>query len=630
MRSATVACAAAAVVIGAGLGVREIGRQVADAPSTSTMPGVWDDGVKARVRTAFFETGAVYAVDTYERVARLLDRYAEALTAMQSETRGAELSELRMQCLDRRAGELSALTSVFAKASESGVVEHAVAATTALTDVHRCSDEATLRATVRLPTDAGARRRIGAVRAKLDEAQSLARAGQLHRGLELARQVAADAASVAHASLEAEALSLLGVLQREVSDHPSAEATFRDAERAAARAHDDVQRAVILTDLFELVGHLMARHGDGMALREAADEAILRASDLSHLRARFSSCEAEVLQQAGRRDEALRAAERAVRLWEKTGQNASLDLAHALHSHARILGGLERYKEARHSAERALAIYRNQLGPEHPDVGRSYKYIGDFLMMRGRYADARPYYQRAIAIAERSVGHESKDIRGAYNGLAAVLQHEGELDEALRYYSEALAISDRIATSDSSAAILLNMAEALRALRRSDEARRACERARGILEAGEASGRANPINIPTALDCLAQLRSDERDYAGAVALFQRALSHYEGSSLDTPSHAATLLHLGQTYLAMERAREALPLLERAVAVYDTHECDGSDTGDAHFALARALSTTAADRARAITLAERARDDYSAAGAWRDGEREKVSSWLNRR
>jgi tetratricopeptide (TPR) repeat protein len=612
---------AAAMVAVVGLGAWLVGRRASDAQAS--LLGVWDDQVKAQMRAAFFQSGAEYGADTYGRVTQLLDRYAATLTTLRRRDESSQqLAELKRECLDRRTSELSALTAVFSRTNEQGVVEHAIEATSALTDVGRCADASTLHASLRAPVDPSARSRIVALRARLDQAQGLARTGQLRRALELARPIAADAAATGHAPLEADALALLGVLQRQVSDFAAAEATLREGARAAARAHDDVQEVVILTNLFELVGHLAGRYEEGMALRDAAERAVLRAGDAPDLRARLSSREAEVLQQGGRRDEALAAAERSVHSWETMG-GEKLELAHALLSHARILGGLERFEDAQRSAERALAIHLDELGPEHPEVGRTQKYVADFLMLRGRYGEARPYYERALAIAERSTGRASVEVRGAYNGLAAVLHQEGRHDEALARLRDALAISEAMATPDASAAILLNMGQVLRDLSRPDEARKACERALGLLE----NEHGNPINVPAALDCLGRLRADEGDRAGAVGLFQRALSLYQGSNLDTPSHAETLVHLAQTYVAEGRMGEALPLVRRAVAVYDAGDDDKGSMGDAHFTLALALGRTKAGRLEALELARRARAEYSDAGPTRARDLAKVDRWL---
>src|SRR5262245_14044994 len=42
------------------------------------LSGIWDDSVRARIKTAFSATGAPYADDTYARVSGVFDAYAES------------------------------------------------------------------------------------------------------------------------------------------------------------------------------------------------------------------------------------------------------------------------------------------------------------------------------------------------------------------------------------------------------------------------------------------------------------------------------------------------------------------------------------------------------------------------
>jgi hypothetical protein len=83
-------------------------------------------------------------------------------------------------------------------------------------------------------------------------------------------------------------------------------------------------------------------------------------------------------------------------------------------------------------------------------------------------------------------------------------------------------------------------------------------------------------------------------------------------------------------LAMRRALDARPLLERAVTIYETKEADRGDKGTTRFALAQALWLTGGDRDRALDLARRAREDYAARGPLRAKELVRVEGWLGAR
>src|SRR5262249_44083033 len=159
--------------------------------------------------------------------------------------------------------------------------------------------------------------------------------------------------------------------QKQVTANDAAEESLRDAVHLAAKAHDDARAAAAWTELVDLVGHWMSRPADGLALRAAAEAAVVRAGDTPALRAKLLMNTCEVLQQAGRSAEALQDAERAIVLWEQAAGAESLEIARALMAEARVLGAFDRWSDAEHAGQRALAIYESLLGREHPEVGRT-------------------------------------------------------------------------------------------------------------------------------------------------------------------------------------------------------------------------------------------------------------------
>jgi hypothetical protein len=69
-----------------------------------------------------------------------------------------------------------------------------------------------------------------------------------------------------------------------------------------------------------------------------------------------------------------------------------------------------------------------------------------------------------------------------------------------------------------------------------------------------------------------------------------------------------LLFLGSDLLALQRPREAIAPLERALLVASRSDTHREDAGLVRFALARALWDSGGDKARARTLAGEARGD----------------------
>src|SRR5438034_768294 len=115
------------------------------------------------------------------------------------------------------------------------------------------------------------------------------------------------ASNGAPASCRPSRISLRVRSSRRSSSTPSRRRSVCAIRRAAAA----------LTELVGLVGQVMSRHAEGLVLLEAADNALRRAGDAPTDRATLLTRAAEVLQEAGRKEEALAAADRAVDSWRR-------------------------------------------------------------------------------------------------------------------------------------------------------------------------------------------------------------------------------------------------------------------------------------------------------------------------
>src|SRR5262249_37597378 len=123
------------------------------------LAGVWDESVEGRVKTAFLGTVRPYAAGTVTRVAALLDRYradwatmrGEVCQASRGDKQRREIFELRDACLDRRRGQLLALTTLFTEKSDPQVLDKAVQAVAGLSPIAYCADTEALTARVRPP-----------------------------------------------------------------------------------------------------------------------------------------------------------------------------------------------------------------------------------------------------------------------------------------------------------------------------------------------------------------------------------------------------------------------------------------------------------------------------------------------
>ena len=259
-----------------------------------------------------------------------------------------------------------------------------------------------------------------------------------------------------------------------------------------------------------------------------------------------------------------------------------------------ILGSLD---EAKTFYEKALAIQEKSQGPDHPSVAYSLTNIGVVLINQDRYAESVPYFSRGLAIREKALGLESPDTAFNLEYLGAVQAELGNYAEALAFQERALKVREKTlgAEHPQVAASLQSLGETLAKQRRHDEAR--------------------------------------ARFAAALAMRERAFG------VGHPDVAATLFEMAK--LELDADGDAVTPAERALAIRDGHSDSTQEVvAESRFLLARALMArkpTAADRARARTLAEAARDGYAAArdakGAAEqlkiDAERVKVEAFLAR-
>jgi len=210
-------------VVLALVGYRRATRPVALPCATpqNQLAGAWDDAIKADVRRAFVATGAANAVDSFERVAKVLDGYSGAWASMQTDACEASLVRheqnddvyrLRTQCLEQQRVELRALTALFMQA-DSRVVESSVTAAYELPALAGCADVRALRAAPGLPIDPVKRAAVVAARASLAEANALDLGGKYKESLPIAERAVVASRAAAHEGTAAEALRLVGNLR---------------------------------------------------------------------------------------------------------------------------------------------------------------------------------------------------------------------------------------------------------------------------------------------------------------------------------------------------------------------------------------------------------------------------------
>ena len=137
-----------------------------------------------------------------------------------------------------------------------------------------------------------------------------------------------------------------------------------------------------------------------------------------------------------------------------------------------------------------------------------------------------------------------------------------------------------------------------------DLARPRYERALAVLE--ETLGPDHPT-VGLILVGLANVHTFAGAHDLARPLLERAVAIQEAKGSDHRDIARSLERLGEAFLGERRPAQALPLFERALAIYAAHDGARRREAVAQFGAARALVATGGDRKRALALARAARE-----------------------
>ena len=418
------------------------------------LAGVWElaagegqSGRRAATRAAFLRTGVDSAADTWERAARILDRYTADWLRMYEDTcaathvRGEQSSEvldLRMACLRERVGPVKALTDVFADANPT-VIENAVNAASALSPLEGCADVKLLRAVIPPPDSPAIRARVEELRKDLARTKALHDSGQCGAARESRHRLIADADAVGYKPLQAEALTtsirksgcvghdemipnyrrglMLGLASHH--DEVAAEAAIILAHMTADRRRD-VGRA---RDWIDLAGAIMTRMGK--------DHPILEAWRLSAL--------SDVYDKEGNTRDALAAIEQSRSLTEKAQGREHLDYGTALMNEGVILLDAKRFEEAQDRYRRAAQMMAEVGGPNHPMVALALANSAEALNLLHRYDEARAAAREALRVWRRA--GSSKLYQGfALTSVGEASLGAGRARDAVTEFEEALGL----------------------------------------------------------------------------------------------------------------------------------------------------------------------------------------------
>jgi tetratricopeptide (TPR) repeat protein len=641
------------------------------------LAGVWDDARQARVEAAFSAVGRSFADRAWQQTRMELDEYAAAWVAMHEEAclathergdQSAELLDRRMQCLEQRRTELSALTELLT-VTDAQVAERAVAAASALTPVEVCADVEGLLAAVPPPSDPRQREQVEALRVELAQVRTSMRAGKYQAATAAAERMYEDSESLGYPPVEAEAALLHGQAVARGGDPKTARRVLLDAVHAGEAAGYPEVTARAWTELVGLGAVLPSLEADAYEWGRHAEAQLERVVVADVLRAELLGNLGQVHNLHGRYDEAAEHMRAALDLGEHALGENDPRLGDWLDGLGSAYVGLAEFDEGIKYYERAVALAEATGGPEHPDTARALNGLAIALDELGRYGESKAHYRRAAEIFEASLGEQHPSVAAALNNLAGVNYAEHDYAEALHNFERAFRIWEQAygPTHADVALTLGNMGLALEGLGRFDEALANYRRALDLRE--KAYGPGHP-DVALSLENLADLEAYLGDTQSALENHQRALAIRESSlGEDHPYTANSLERLGMVHAQVGQHGRALALFDRvrtirtaalgpehpfmgtvltqigyshielgdygaaeppltdALRILEAGESDAIDLAEVRFFMAQVLWRRGDDKPRALALAQQARDGYRLGGVLMGEDLERAEAWL---
>ncbi|WP_394838112.1 tetratricopeptide repeat-containing serine/threonine protein kinase [Pendulispora rubella] len=373
------------------------------------------------------------------------------------------------------------------------------------------------------------------------------------------------------------------------------------SDAAAARAVEDVRGVLVRVNATRLAG----KYADAVpVIREATDraertgygpviaEAHLQEAFLKEAQGDHKGAEAVLYRAAWAADAANDDRSRA-EAWTHLVFTAGA--AQARHDLAPMLN------------EQAMSAIKRMGGDDKLEAVR----LGNFAVTLGgqqKYDEALAEFERARPLIEKVYGRESVEMITLLNRVANVYLSQRSYERAIETLERARSITESSLGAEHplNGGILNSLGVLHSNMLRYDESARCFARA---LELNEQ---------PTAHVNIGDIFNHQGKYEEARRHLERALQQREAQvGPDSPRLIYPLTGLGQAYFGLRDFPRARQTLERALLVKGDPQA-GMSLATAKFTLARALTedprATAADRKRALVLAEESRTIYQ---NWKD-------------
>ncbi|HMC76666.1 MAG TPA: CHAT domain-containing tetratricopeptide repeat protein [Vicinamibacterales bacterium] len=327
--------------------------------------------------------------------------------------------------------------------------------------------------------------------------------------------------------------------------------------------------------------------------------------------ARTLGTEAAALRTAGKFDDALARATRALALAESSLGAEDAYVSALLTTIAGVQRSKGQPRDAEQSFLRAIGIAETALGRDHPQVGALKETLGVMFNAMDDYARAEPLMVEGTAIVERALGDHPR-LATCLMDLALLHTHRGDYPRALGELQRALQVSDRTMSPDEFGAIAIvnNLGDLYVTMNDFDRAQPLVER---TLRDIERTMGADNFRVAMPLLNLGVIARERRDYAAALGYLRRAYAVREKTYGKEHADTASLLisignvhHAQQDYAAaLDDYQQAYDVLERTTGPYSNLTLMALNSAARTFAAKGDVASALEKRAQVEALLDRA-------------------------
>ena len=251
-----------------------------------------------------------------------------------------------------------------------------------------------------------------------------------------------------------------------------------------------------------------------------------------------------------------------------------------------------RLAEGESMTREALALDRRIFGDRHSFVAEGLRNLGVILRTKGEFAAADSMFLEALEINRALFGERHERIASAYGHLAQVRYQVSDMAEAVRLMRASLSLYRELLGEEHLNTIIVraNLARMLSETGGAAEAESLARTSLARLDSANRAHRPHYVNISRTIGAavLAQGRVDE-----ALPILERtlAMARREFGNADVRTAFAQLAY-GNALVARRRYADATPLLRAAQATLATHRVDQPRLVAAAAAAVAALPTRA--------------------------------------